>query len=388
MTALKKMSLLLIPPLRRLKEHRDIFRAETEELKAERTTLQLAHSELLRRVNGLNREIQTLRRDQANARSIDTDFVEISPIVLQYRRAHFEVYGTTDPQDAMPDAKAWPNSGDGLSYRDKLTGLLGVEPGRGAEIGPLNDPLLFKPETNVLYVDHLDTAGLREKYKFLNDIHEVDRPMINNSLADTLAGDAPLDYVVASQVMEHVPNPIRWMLEISAVLRDGGLLSISLPDRRMTFDLYRHESRASDMITAFFQNHTVPDVRAVYDHHSEASAVNMHWALPNESVYPHEVVNAKGALSPRIVASDHMEMTRRAQSGEYLDVHCWVFTPVSFLLLMAQIAGEGLLPFRLRQFYPTDSAAPDRGNHSFTTVLEKSSAPATELRSSFLEALA
>ena len=135
-----------------------------------------------------------------------------------------------------------------------------------------------------MFVDHLDTEGLKQKYSTLTNIAEIDRPMVNDSLEQTLRMDAPLDYVVASQVMENVPNPIRWMNEIAAILRVGGLLSISLPDRRMTFNLYREETSASDMIAAYLQDLTVPDARAVYDHQSLASAVNMHWAIPELSL--------------------------------------------------------------------------------------------------------
>ena len=148
-------------------------------------------------------------------------------------------------------------SDDTLTYRDKLVGMLPLENGTGAEIGPLNWPVLSKQETRVLYVDHLDTQGLREKYPALDNIVEVDRPMVSNSLEETLKPDAPLDFIVASHVFEHVPNPIRWLREAAAVLRPGGRLALALPDRRMTFDILRHETRPSDVISAFLEDDIV-----------------------------------------------------------------------------------------------------------------------------------
>ncbi len=365
---LKNLIRSSVPPIRRLVDQRN-------DLAAQIAVLTEALQQLRSERNDLAAQIEGQRVA-----------IGLQPSVLQYRRAYFEIYGKVAPDGALPRARAWPCPNNTVSYRDKLVGHVPVKTGRGAEIGPLNLPLLSKHDTNVLYVDHLDTAGIRAKYSYLTDIAEVDRPMVNNSLEDTLRGDAPLDYVVASQVMEHVPSPIRWMNEIAGVLRVGGLLSISLPDRRMTFDLYREETRASDMIAAYLQDLTMPDVRAVYDHHSQASAVNMHYAIP-DSLYPHDVINGKGAVSAKIVSSDPMDLTKRAQSGEYLDVHCWVFTPPSFLLLMADIANAGLLQFRCKQFYPTNEAVDDRANHSFVVVLEKTNAPADQIRRSFLEAL-
>lgn len=329
-----------------------------------------------------------LKKKETEVPSLETFVNSLAP-VIQYRRAYFEIRGKTSPGVAVPAARAWPEANSGLSYRGKLIGQLPLETGRGAEIGPLNLPLLSKSDCGVLFVDHLDTKGLQQKYSTLTNIAEIDRPMVNDSLEQTLRMDAPLDYVVASQVMEHVPNPIRWMNEIAAILRVGGLLSISLPDRRMTFDLYREETSASDMIAAYLQDLTVPDARAVYDHQSLASAVNMHWAIP-DSVYPNEVTNSKGSVGAKFVEPNPIEVAKRAHAGVYLDTHCWVFTPPSFLLTMAQIAKEGLLKFRCKQFYPTDEAAMDRDNHSFVTILEKvdEGVSRDEIRKSFLEALA
>jgi hypothetical protein len=87
-----------------------------------------------------------------------------------------------------------------------------------------------------------------------------------------------------------------------------------------------------------------------------------------------------------------MEPTRVAHAGEYLDQHCWVFTPPNFLTIMAQLASDGMIPFKCHQFYPTSSGSDgvyDRSLSSFTIVLEKTDTPTavTEARQSFLMAL-
>ena len=82
--------------------------------------------------------------------------------VLQYRLAYFEINGAIAPDDGIPSARAWPEQDRGISYRDKLLGLSDINKGRGAEIGPLNVPLMSKADGDVLYVDHLDTKGLKD----------------------------------------------------------------------------------------------------------------------------------------------------------------------------------------------------------------------------------
>jgi SAM-dependent methyltransferase len=209
--------------------------------------------------------------------------------------------------------------------------------------------------------------------------------MINDSIADTLKADGPLDYIVASQVFEHVPNPIRWLYEVASVLRTGGLLALSLPDRRMTFDFMRSESRSSDLVSAYLEDAVIPNPRSVYDHHSQAAFINMSWAA-SDSVTPRQIMEGQGAVKPRLATNDYLQLTMDAKRGVYLDVHAWVYSSPSFLLIMAQLAKDGFLPFRCHQFYPTDEASGDRGNSSFTVVLEKADEPfdLVDLRKSYL----
>jgi SAM-dependent methyltransferase len=355
---LKKLVLSVIPPLKRVQMHR---------------------GELLAQL--------TARQEDDVKVAESLHYLDTVAAVLQYREAYFEARGHIAPGTALPTSRSWPEPDANLSYKEKLTRHLDLS-GKGVEIGPLDIPLLSKEESRVLYVDHLDTDGLREKYPTLKNIAPIDLPMVNDSLEETLRPVAPLDYLLGSQVMEHVPNPIRWLKEIAAVMKTGGCLALSLPDRRLTFDFFREESRPAEVVAAFLEDALIPSVQSVYDNQSLASAINMHWAIPG-SLYPDDVVAGRGAVSPPKAEKDHMRLVEIARSGKYLDAHCWVFTPPSFLILMAQLASDGFLPFRCHQFYPTNPASPDRGSSSFTVVLQKVGNDVTpkEIRHSFLLAL-
>jgi hypothetical protein len=67
--------------------------------------------------------------------------------------------------------------------------------------------------------------------------------------------------------------------------------------------------------------------------------------------------------SPRIGLIQQPEFNKAlraavaAEPGGYLDVHCWVFTEVSFAGIMAEIAALGLTDFSLRRLYPTRPGA-------------------------------
>ncbi len=343
----------------------------------------------LRRLIDQRDDLQNRLNEHSSLLEMYSYYVNTTGVVLQYREAHYQIHGAIAPAPALPTSRAWPREDTGLSYREKLIGLLPLSTGVGAEIGPLDIPIISKDESQVLYVDHLTTEGLQKKYTHLTDIVSVDRPMVNDSLAETLCSDAPLDFLLGSQVFEHVPNPIRWLQEAATVLRSGGLLALSLPDRRMTFDFLREETQPADIVAAYLNDATIPDIQRVYDHHSLASFVNMEWATP-VSVYPEKVVAGQGSVSPIRATKNHLSFVQRVKDeGEYLDVHCWVFTPPSFLLTMAQLAADGFLQFRCYQFYPTTPSFPDRGNSSFTIILEKVEKDVTpeEMRRSFLSPL-
>ncbi len=53
----------------------------------------------------------------------------------------------------------------------------------------------------------------------------------------------PADLLVASHVIEHVPDLITWLREIASVLKPTGQARLAIPDRRYTFDLLRVETQ-------------------------------------------------------------------------------------------------------------------------------------------------
>src|SRR5262249_51335422 len=107
---------------------------------------------------------------------------------------------------------------------------------RGIEVGPLCLPLISKEASEVYYIDHCRTEELRGKYRGepnvnASHIASVDFVWNDKDLVELLADKAPLDYVVASHVIEHVPDLIGWLKETHEALRDGGLLVMIVPDK-------------------------------------------------------------------------------------------------------------------------------------------------------------
>ncbi len=142
-----------------------------------------------------------------------------------------------------------------VSVKEKILFGFDIPGWKGLEIGPLVSPLIQKEEGDVRYVDRASTSELREWYgkdSKINpeEITEIDYIWGDSSLAVATGHSAYFDYCVAAHVIEHVPDLIGWLQEISTILKVGGVASFSIPDRRYTFDYLRSESTLSDCIDA------------------------------------------------------------------------------------------------------------------------------------------
>lgn len=231
--------------------------------------------------------------------------------------------------------------------RDRILGLTELAHGPGLEIAPLHKPLARKDEWNVSYVDIVPTKQLIEHYAGdpavpPEDIVEVDFPLTGEdgtirSLAEVAGAQAPFAWAIASHVIEHVPDLVRWLDDIATLLEDGGALVLAVPDMRYSFDAYRPQTTVGQMLQAHHLGDVVPSVRAVYDALSTASSITAvdAWAgrrpgLKDSRVHPQQQV---------------MALVDQAKAGEYIDTHVWTFRPSTFIDQINELGRLGLCEF-------------------------------------------
>ncbi len=228
---------------------------------------------------------------------------------------------------------------------DRRTALLGgLDLGRGAglEIGALNKPLLVRPDNDVTYVDHADTASLRASYAGHanvrpGDLVEVDIVWDGGKLG-ALTGARRFDYVVASHVIEHVPDILHWLGELGSVLAPFGAVRLAIPDKRFCFDVLRRETTIADVLAAWISEKRRPDARDILDFWGNYRALDAAAAWRGEyptdqSFHTNEMEAALGRCREAL------------RDGVYHDVHCSVFTPLGFASIMAGLAELRLLAF-------------------------------------------
>jgi len=216
---------------------------------------------------------------------------------------------------------------------------------KGLELGPLANPVVRRSDGDIRYLDHVDTDTLRARYAShvgfdVDAIVPIDYVIGNGSIQTAVGDDAPFDYVVASHVIEHVPDMISWLHDVRSVLVDGGVLSLAIPDHRYCFDALRSPTVAADLVHAYLDHAIIPSPRQVFDHYSSAVAWRGLIAWNDEVPFDELVaVHSEPEALERATAA--------AATGEYVDVHCWVFTPRSFCRVVHSLQRLQLVPFSI-----------------------------------------
>ena len=252
-------------------------------------------------------------------------------------------------------------AGQGSSFQDQESARSnirrktlgrGVTAGRSTvlEIGPLDRPIFRRPEFDAKYVDHASAPDLRRKYAGdpnVGDIVDIDVIWAGSgSLADAAGGEL-FDCVIASHVIEHIPDPIGWLGQLASVVKPGGEIGLVVPDKRFTFDYNRRLTETSDLVDAYVRGATLPGCGQLYDFHTKALPVDAAavWA---------GTVDYSGQVRPGDLRREALGgSVNLHENGGFHDIHCHTFTPESFVGLFADLEELELLPLRILEIVPT-----------------------------------
>lgn len=140
-------------------------------------------------------------------------------------------------------------------------------PCRVLEVGAFSTPTVDPSEAEVRFLDHYSTEELRAMAEADGgdpaSISPVDYVCPTDDYA-AVAGET-FDVLIACHVLEHVDCLIRWLLTVRALIRDGGLLFLVLPDKKKSFDRFRPDTPISHLLF----EHLAPDRDASSIHNFE-----------------------------------------------------------------------------------------------------------------------
>jgi SAM-dependent methyltransferase len=108
--------------------------------------------------------------------------------------------------------------------------------GSGIEIGALHHPMRLPPDSRVRYVDRMTRAQLYEHYVELRDENLVQVDIVDDGETLATLPDGREDFVIACQFIEHCQHPVRALVNMLRVVKDGGFVLLTVPDKWQTFD--------------------------------------------------------------------------------------------------------------------------------------------------------
>jgi SAM-dependent methyltransferase len=118
--------------------------------------------------------------------------------------------------------------------------------GDGVEVGPMSAPYRFHPFAKVRYADIAPPEMLREFRKenpipglYAGEIPPVDILLSLPQFRFPEKEYESYDFVYSSNVLEHHPNPIFFLLDQSKLLRRGGVLFVKIPNKKYMYDSKR-----------------------------------------------------------------------------------------------------------------------------------------------------
>lgn len=135
--------------------------------------------------------------------------------------------------------------------------------GNGLEIGALASPLPLPPEATAKYYDYFSKEENIRRFPQLPPERFVEVDFVGRCEALDLIPDASLDFLIANHVLEHSHDVIRTLATFDGKLKDGGVLFVTVPDKRYTFDC----ERAVTPFEHLWDEHLHGSARNAYAHY-------------------------------------------------------------------------------------------------------------------------
>ena len=226
---------------------------------------------------------------------------------------------------------------------------------RGVEIGPWYSPVTPKSggwKTTV--VDFTDESSLRSAAvnhsaesirAAASSVEVVDVVWRGQALDEACLELNPegYDYVIASHVLEHIPDLIGFLHQVDALLKPDGVISLAMPDMRFCFDVFKTLTMTSHVLGAHREQRTRHTPETLF----EAQAYQA-WSSRDEAAWMRDVAPSLRLVCPLEAAYDIYVKQCEIQAksvAPYVDAHAWVFTPSSFQLLFLELMSLKITPF-------------------------------------------
>ncbi|MGC9525768.1 MAG: methyltransferase domain-containing protein [Limnospira sp.] len=259
-----------------------------------------------------------------------------------------------------------------LYYKSVLTNLIDVKTTIGLEIGAFDRPFFSPGQGDISYADYRTTQELK---KLANDTpgHNANFVVdVTYNLSKINLSDIPKkhDYIIASHVLEHTPNMIGFLDQISDLLKDTGFAFFVIPDKRYTFDCLKPLTSLGEILENHFNNLERPSFRHVFNSN-----------YYNRPLKPGDVWAGKtNSESLSRIPRDVKQLISTAEKSKnsYIDTHCNIFTDVHFYDVISELIKYNLVNFAKAEVYQAQTGFID-----FLCILWKSESKTSDIHGLF-----
>lgn len=131
--------------------------------------------------------------------------------------------------------------------------------GTGLDVGPFDKPFVINPSEygiNVKYVDRYTAEELKKLFPEIKDLTPTTIDYICDVSREgfSFADDNSYDFVILSHILEHMANPFFIIKDAYRILKDNGVLYISVPDCRFSNDKGRPKTTYRELEYLFRNN--------------------------------------------------------------------------------------------------------------------------------------
>jgi predicted SAM-dependent methyltransferase len=226
-----------------------------------------------------------------------------------------------------------------------LTGTIKIKNRKGLEIGPLDKPLVAREDGSIKYLDYISREELIARHANTCDpakivpIDYVNPPQ--NDISRLI--EEKFDYIIACQVIEHIPNLIAWLQDLHKILNEDGCLFLAIPDKRYTFDILRPTTPLSHFLNDYSRNVKSADLAHVFEH------IYLKRDVIAKDVW-HNKAEEKISVKLFTAEDAYNRALKEMDTGKYPDVHCHVFISQEFLQIINTLIEMELVPYTVHKF--------------------------------------
>jgi SAM-dependent methyltransferase len=196
-------------------------------------------------------------------------------------------------------------------------------------------------------VDHASRQVLCEKYRDagvdLSLIEEVDTIWQGGPLHAAVPAElcGRFDVLIASHVIEHMPDLVDFLVSAERLLGPAGVLSLAVPDRRYCFDYFKPATLTGDVLEAHAARRSRHTLRTAWNHVAYSVKLDGALACGQHPVARTDFIDAfaTAAATQAAFGDDAAE--------PYVDYHVWCFTPAGFALVILELGQLGLIDWRI-----------------------------------------